>query len=57
LQIGDRVDSQGAVILDQEMLDETRIIAEREMACNTLFVYIGNNLVSAEVCFLCFHAS
>jgi hypothetical protein len=51
------VDSQGAVILDQEMLDETRIIAEREMACNTLFVYIGNNLVSAEVCFPSFHAS
>lgn len=48
-QIGDRVDSQGAVILDEEMLEETRIIAEREMACNSLFVFIGNNLVSAQV--------
>ena len=45
-QVGDRVDSQGAIILDEEMLTEVRVNAEREFACNCLFQYIGSSLVS-----------
>ncbi|EKX39054.1 hypothetical protein GUITHDRAFT_96825 [Guillardia theta CCMP2712] len=45
----DRTATDGAVILDQEMLDEVRILAERERAGAVIFSFLGPGLTGNKV--------
>mmetsp|Transcript_21431 Transcript_21431/g.48531 ORF Transcript_21431/g.48531 Transcript_21431/m.48531 type:complete len:1759 (-) Transcript_21431:232-5508(-) len=45
----DRTATDGAVILDQEMLDEVRILAERERAGAAIFSFLGPGLTGSQV--------
>lgn len=40
----DRTNGEGAIILDEEMLWDVRMLAEREVACRALYQFLGPNL-------------